>query len=202
MQIVGLDSHPFNRVTEIEEMLRDHIVGLKKNPWTKNSYILFFGERNVGHEIGHMQRIISEYDRTYTYKQPEKQFGIWTGAVEKISYAMATRREMAKKCVYYADAMVCTNRNYLETERRKKSVAEFEDQARRYRFITSKPKTAHSNAKLTVSGKVGKDGNINGSFNDDLFFAFTAAIGVHDKMLLKELPGMDYSLYKEPYAHR
>lgn len=178
---------------------RAHIEAIKSEESLKGARIMFFGERNVGHEIGHFQRVLAEYEMTYTYKQrADRDYGIWTDDGMKMAYAMAAQREMAKGCVHYYKNMVCSNRELDANTRKEVTIRDFQEQASRYRLVSSAPRTAHSTAKVTVSGKVGKDGRLNNNFNDDLFFAFTGALGVHDLLVTKRLENMDYSLVPAP----
>lgn len=191
-----MDSHNFHDVASQEQLFKDHIEGLKKHVWTRNARICFFGERNVGHEIGHMQHVLANYDNTWTYKQnPERDFGIWTDQEAKLSYAFAAQLEFAKGNVYYLENLVCTNAFLAPATRTEDTIKEFESQAARYKLISSNPKTPHSRASLAVSGKVGKNGKLNAGFNDDLFFAFTGAVGVHDKILRRQLENVNYDFF-------
>lgn len=191
-----MDSHAFHNIASQSEFFKDHIEGIRKHPWTKNAKICFFGERNVGHEIGHMQHLLANYNNTWTYKQKtDRDFGIWTDEEAKLSYAFSAQLEFAKGNVYYLENLVCANASLDISTRREDTIKEFESQAARYKLISSDPKSPHSKARLTVSGKVGKNGKLTAGFNDDLFFAFTGAVGVHDKILRRQLENVNYNFF-------
>jgi hypothetical protein len=181
-----------------EALFKDFIDAIKKNKWTSCAKILFFGERNTGHEIGHMSRLLSQYSNTYSYRQKtNRDFGIWTDNALKISFAMAARLEVAKGNIYYMDDLICTNRfaKCVGPKKVDEIKHELESQAARYKFVATNPKSPHSIPRITVTGKTGKSGVVNSAFNDDLVFAFTGAIGIHEKLLLRQLENMDWSAY-------
>lgn len=146
-----------------------------------------------------MTDILLDFNNVFSYKQKEnRNFGIWTNNEIKIAYAMAARLEVAKGNVYIMDGMISGNR-YMDIEpenRRDFMLKELEEQGLRYRILSTKPKSPHATVKMTISGKCGKNGVRNPSFKDDLIFTFTALIGIHEKLLIRELENMDWSVYR------
>jgi hypothetical protein len=200
--VSSLTHAPHARTTDTttqEIIFRDFILAIKKHEWLCDAKILFFGERNTGQEIGHLTDILFDYDNVFSYKQKEnRNFGIWTNDEIKISYAMAARLEISKGNVYVMVNMISANR-FMDVDPDKRADAMFdmlEDQGLRYKILSNKPKNPHSGVKMTVTGKVGKNMIRNSSFKDDLIFTLTALIGIHEKLLTRDLENMDWGVYK------
>lgn len=194
-----MDTYPVHDTFIQEDIFRKFINSIKKHEWLCDGKILFFGERNTGMEIGHLTDILLEFSNVFSYRQKEnRSFGIWTHNEIKIAYAMAARLEVSKGNVYIMDGMISGNR-YMAMEPDEKydyMLKELEEQGMRYRVISNKPKSPHSGVRMTISGKCGKSGVRNPAFKDDLIFSFTALIGIHEKLLTRELENMDWTVYR------
>lgn len=52
-------------------LLRAHIEGLRRHPWTSDAWVILFAELNTGHESGHLAGVIAEFTRTACYVEPQ-----------------------------------------------------------------------------------------------------------------------------------
>jgi hypothetical protein len=182
-------------------MLREHFKAIRAHPTFRNANILFFPERNTGHEGGHMELILREVDsnRSFTYKErQDRDYGINTSRERKLMCADRARVAMAQDCVHYLSDMITVNtehENHDVNERREAMKQEFEKQMARYKYIKKNRKTDFEQARYTVSGKTDKYGNITTAANDDLMVCFCYLIAINELLAIRQLPGMTEADY-------
>jgi len=191
-----MDSHPFHDVPNQAAMLEAHLSAIKRHPAFSRANIVFFPERNTGHEGGHMKLIVDKFGG-YTYRErSDRDFGIWTSEETKKNSAERARAAMAEGSVYLMDDFITVNQMHDkkdESERRKAMKEEFEHQLLRYKYVYSQTKTPFGKSKYTISGKTDKNGGISSSVNDDLAVCFCFLILINELIATNQLINMDYS---------
>lgn len=162
----------------------------------RNSWLLFCPERNLGHEGGYLAEPFQNlHQKNVALAQYEnKDYGWWTDNAAKINYAYKTREFMAMGAVRFMKDWVCTNPWIQPEERKKITKMKFEEQMKRFRPVTTNVKDPHSIPRMTISGKVDKDGKISGSFQDDLMMAFCMGIYIWHLIIMRQVMYLNYSL--------
>lgn len=135
-----------------------------------------------------------------------KDYGWWTDYSSKVKYAFKVsqlqinfklilkkaRSLIALDNVFIMKDFICANPFVDEHTRRDVLDSKFREQVQRFRVVTTKPKEAHSIPRVTVSGKVDKDGKISGSHQDDLMMAFCMNLYVWEQLMERAVPNFDY----------
>lgn len=181
--------------TDCITLLKGFVTEIRKIECFRNSWILFCPERNLGHEGGYLAQPFSElHPKNKPLAQyEEKDYGWWTDNAAKINYAYKTREIMATGGVRYMKNWVCTNPWLPPEDRRKITKTKFEEQMRRFRPVTTSVKDPHNIPRMTVSGKVDKDGKISGSFQDDLMMAFCMSIYLWHLIIMRQVLYLNYA---------
>lgn len=54
-------------------LLEEHLKLLRRDPWTRDAWIVFFPERMTGHEAGHLADVVRKFNRTAGYLEPRSE---------------------------------------------------------------------------------------------------------------------------------
>lgn len=150
----------------------------------------------MGHEGGYLAKPFMDLNtKNIALSQyEEKDYGWWTDNNAKINYAYKTREFMAMGAVRYMKDWVCVNPWIKPEDRRKITKQKFEEQMKRFRPVTTSVKDPHMIPRMTVSGKVDKDGKISGAFQDDLMMAFCMGIYIWHMIIMRQVMYLNYSV--------
>jgi hypothetical protein len=155
--------------------------------------IVFIGERNTGHEVGYLARVVQRFKNTVCIEQKPNEVGIWTDTQMKLSYAFAMRYTVNSWGIFLMEDLVCRNPYLEEEDRREKTLAKLEDQLRRYKLHPLKSKSPVGRQQVAVSGKVDKEGKVSSNFQDDLATGLGMALGFWQKVLVREFDWIPYA---------
>jgi hypothetical protein len=194
---VGLDSHKIVGAESELFYITAFIKALRVHPWLSQAYILFVGEKNSGHDSGHVARPLLEgFKGIIPVKEHEnKDYGWWTSNNAKLKYAYSCRYALTMGSVFVMKDCVTVN-PWIKgpPDKRIFTYNKLVAQMKRYKPTYTTPTTAFSARKVTVSGKVDEHGKLSSGVNDDLFMTFTMACHFLDEFMYRRIPNLDYDL--------
>lgn len=175
-------------------MLKEFVTGLRRVEAFQSAWLVLCVERNTGHESGYLSDEFLKFSKTVAIAQHEtKDYGWWTDHALKLKAAYKLRKSMAEGSLVLMKDFVCSNPWIPAEKRREKTMNKFVEQIKRYKLVENERSTPHANTKVTVSGKVDKDGKISGTFKDDIITMLGINLHLWDKLILREIPTFDYA---------
>ena len=173
------------------ELVRNHIMALKRVPFLRRAHILFAIERNMAHESGHIWHNIRNIENVHPIcEKKEDIVGIYTSQFNKPKYAISAREHVIRGSITIAQNIVCANPR-MKTEsgsiipaqdRPKFILDKLREQLLRYRQIESDTTDPISTTRMSVSGVADRHGKKDPSAKDDLAFTFTFCCGTTDAL--------------------
>jgi hypothetical protein len=160
------------------------VCALRARTELTNSRILFIGERNSGHESGHIWLEIARSARTFAVcERTLDKVGWWTTNAMKIEYVEAMRDYFLERSLCFsAEGVTCVNPWIPSETRLSTARAMLADQMRRFR--------GHRlpSGAMTYSGKIDDRGRIIPGVNDDLALCVMMCAAVHKHILRGHVP--------------
>jgi hypothetical protein len=135
-------------------------------------------------DLHHKNIGVAQYDHT--------DYGWWTDNAAKVKYGYKTRELMMLGCVTFMQDWICINPWIKADERKRSTLSKFTEQVKRYRPVATTPSEPHSTGRITLSGKVDKDGKISGTFKDDIMVALTMNLYLWEELSLRRVPNFNY----------
>jgi hypothetical protein len=168
---------------------------IRERPQFRDSWLVLVCERNTGHESGFLADPFKKlHPKNIAVAQYEDgDYGWWTEVGDKQKYAFKTRECMMVGAMCFMKDWICTNPWLRPEERHKTTRAKFEEQIKRVRPVMTQPKEPHSTPRMTISGKVDKEGKISGTFRDDLAMSLLINIYVGHMLQTNQVPNFPYS---------
>lgn len=162
----------------------------------RDAWLIFCPERNLGHEGGYLTQPFMEiHPKNIAVAQyTHSDYGWWTDNQGKINYGYKTRELMAMGSIRFMKDWICTNPWLSPQERKKITRSKFEEQLKRFRPVTTPVKDPQSIPRMTVSGKVDKDGKVSGTFRDDIMMAFCMNIYIWYLIMMRQVANFNYQL--------
>lgn len=166
-----------------------------------HAHIVVCVERNTAHEAGFLCDAVREglrHSRISFIAQNEKNpadVGWWTDAPVKTQMAYALQYVLNEDRLSYAEDMVCKNMWLDESDRLEKTKKKVMEQLPRYRITLTGLSETNPTAtpRISVSGKVDKDGKLSKGFKDDLIVSLSGNIFFYRKLYEKSLPNLNYN---------
>ena len=180
--LCGVESYCCKSHDEIKNVLLTHIKSLRLHPCFSQSWIIFFPENNLGQEASHMQAMLSEERKVWTYFEKQKA-GVCTTHERKEMYTINCVQYFNQDAIHWAPNSICAN-PYVDVEKRMKRVKdEFRKQLLQFQKLT----IANVNRPFEVA-KVFFTGKVKPGMNDDivmtlLFTVYWAQQFVNKKIL-------------------
>lgn len=173
------------------------IDALRAHPSFVNAWLIFCCERNMAHEASYLANVVLAERRTVCVAQKgDRDYGWWTGNVEKVQYAYRARMSIAQGSVALMRDLLSANpwRGADAAVRSRAMRDKFEQQLRRYRLVhLGNDANPLAPARMGVSGKVDMYGRTAAGHTDDLAFCFTFNMSLWDTLLKREVPGFEYA---------
>ena len=186
-KIVGMDYYQ-TLADDMDEMLSTFVTKLRQRPIFKNSWIIYIGERNTGHESGRHAQLLEKMRKTYSLKdKPDRNYGVWTSQERKKAYGNDLREMLKdKRFVLMKNFVVVFGDDAASEKLRRKDVqAELIGSMLRAKYVTS-----GKNKKKIIgwSAKMDDDRKFDESMNDDLLVALAMTIYFSARFMKRTLP--------------
>lgn len=180
------------------QFLRAHIAALRAVPQYKRSYIIFFGEANLGLEAAHLAEYIHTLrGRNYVYSESER-VGVMTTHEKKEAFVSRAEDYLdMEDSIRFAEPLVCANPFLLKKMTQRDLVNKmrktFSQQISRFKKIVYIPQNAYGKVRISYSGKVDAENKINARFKDDLMMAWLISMFYGTLFLRRKLPNIPYA---------
>ena len=192
-----MDAHRVTTPEEQRKFIKGHYAALRAIPQFKDSYIILFGESNLGFEAAHIGEYVVKKlkGRNRVYDERGKG-GVLTTNERKGQFVGVAKRYLGfNDAMKYTEPFACGNpfQEELTPENRIKRVKDkFNEQITRFKKIVNVPTLAHSKTTVTYSGKTDAENHVNPRFKDDLVMAWLLGMFFGDLFLYEQLPGINY----------
>ena len=151
--ITGMETYPAKSHEHIENLLIQHIRGIRGHPDLKDAWIINFFESNLGQESSHMAHMVKKERKVWTMYEKGKA-GVVTTNDRKMKYVSSVLSYFNNSAIHFIEDTVCKNQYVDANDRLKKVKNEFKKQLLQFQKNVIQPTQPWDLAKIIYSGKV------------------------------------------------